>query len=366
MRSTDFARPLLSVALTMAAIIAAAASASAQPAGSASTLQVVIERTPFTIRDPATYDIPLKLEPVRQVTLVATVDGLVMPLRLQVGDRYSSQTELVRLDGRLRQLEVERAQAALQAALDEQQKGGAPARVMIAQKDLEIAQLLLEQTVIRMPWDGHLLQVHVSEGQFVRAGDPLVTVADQSRLVAEVPIDRRSLKVGDAVPLKVEETAVEGKLAAILPLPARFDPLRGLFQSVATGRVEIDNAQGQLLAGQTVYSPLIPRLPVGEAPNAAIINSEDGGRRVQVIRDGVIRDVPVQLLGQIGDDYQWISGRFGSHDELVLRTSEPLPDGTQVTQRGAGEAAASGTSAGPRPSQPAASSPKPPTAPPSF
>jgi len=52
-----------------------------------------------------------------------------------------------------------------------------------------------------------------------------------------------------------------------------------------------------------------------------------------VIRDGLVRDIPVQLLGQVGEDHVWISGRFSPEDQLILQTSEPLPDGTIVTPR---------------------------------
>lgn len=296
-------------------------------------LQVIIERAPFQIRNPATYDVPLKLQPVRQVTLVALVEGIVQPFRVQVGEKVPSQSELLRLDSRARQLEVDRAAAALQAAQQEQEKGGAPARVAVAQAELALAQLRLEQTITRIPWDGVILEIHVAEGQFVRAGDPLVTVADPSKVVVEVPIDRRTMKVGDLVDVKVEEVAAQGVLTAIRPLPERLDSLRGLFQSVAAGLVVLDNADGRFLPGQTCYSPLIPRHPVGEAPVAAIVNTEEGGRKVQVIRDGVIRDIPVQLLGQVGEEYVWITGRFSPEDQLILRTSEPLPDGTLVTPK---------------------------------
>ncbi|MFV0443854.1 MAG: efflux RND transporter periplasmic adaptor subunit [Planctomycetaceae bacterium] len=296
-------------------------------------LQVIIERSPFTIRPAATYDIPLRLQALREIEIVALVDGTVLPFRIRAGEKVPSQGELLRLDGRLRQLELDRAAAALEAAKQEAGKGGAAARVTVAQKDVELAETRLDQTIARMPWDGMIYRVHVTEGQFVRAGDPLVTVADPSRLFVDTPIERTTSKVGDAIKLKVEEVEIEGDLTAIMPLSERLDPLRGLFQSVASGRVEFDNVNGQFLPGQTVYSPLIPRRPVGEAPTAAISNSDDGGRKVQVIRDGTVRDIPVQLLGQIGDDYVWISGRFASEDQLILRTSEPLPDGTLVTPR---------------------------------
>ncbi len=296
-------------------------------------LQVVIERAPLSIRPAASYDIPLRLSGAREIQVVALVDGIVQPIRVKPGDRLTRQAELLRLDSRLQQLELERATAALEAAKQEQSKGAAAARVDVAQKELELAQLRLDHTIARMPWDGLLYRIHVAEGQYVRAGDPLVTIADTSRMQVDVPIDRSSAQVGDMVELKIDDVAVQGKLAAILPLHERLEPLRGLFPAIASGLVEVDNAGSRFLPGQTVYSPRIPRRPVGEVPNTSVGNTDDGGRKVQVIRDGVVRDVPVQLLGSVGEDSVWVSGLFGTEDQLILRTSEPLVDGTLVTPR---------------------------------
>ncbi|MEZ6067471.1 MAG: HlyD family efflux transporter periplasmic adaptor subunit [Planctomycetaceae bacterium] len=238
-------------------------------------LQVTIERAPFIVRPAASYDIPLKLVPARQVTIVALGDGLVQPVRVKPGDKVTTQSELVRLDGRILALEVERATAAVQLAKEQVGLGGAGALRDVAEKDLELAKLRLDQSISRMPWDGVVLAVHAAEGAFVRWGDPLVTVADPTMLFVDVPINRAEVAVGEDVELKVEDVTVLGKLAAVQPLAERLDPLRSLFASIASGRVEIDNAEGRYIIGQTVYSPMIPRHPVGEVPTAAISNAAD-------------------------------------------------------------------------------------------
>lgn len=292
--------------------------------------QVLIERAPITLRSAESLDIPLKLKPARQTTLVAHVDGVIQLLRARPGEQIPAQTEVARLDSRMQQLELERSQAAYKAAQEEQGRGGSAARVQVAEKDMQLAELRLDRTICRVPFDAFILDVKVVEGAFVRAGDPLMTVADQSRLLVEVPVDRRAVRAGDNLEIKVEETTVSGKVNAIVPLNERFDPLRPLFQSIASGIVELDNSSGRFFAGQTAYSAMIPRLPVTEVPVDAVGNADTGGRKVQVIRDGVVRDVPVELLGAVGEQHVWVSGRFGPEDQLILRTSEPLLDGSLV------------------------------------
>ena len=48
------------------------------------------------------------------------------------------------------------------------------------------------------------------------------------------------------------------------------------------------------------------------------------------MRSGVIRNVLVRLLGQVGTDLSYVSGSFAPGDELIVSASQALADGTQV------------------------------------
>jgi multidrug efflux pump subunit AcrA (membrane-fusion protein) len=226
-------------------------------------------------------------------------------------------------------LELERAMAAAkaaQAATGEQ----AAALLDVAQLDVKIAEQRLAQTIVRIPFDGTITNIYVVPGQFVRAGDPLVRLADLRKLSVDLPVDRNQVKTGSNLDVKVEDQTVTGQVNAVLPLSPRFEPLRELFLSIATAQVIIENANGKFAEGQTVYSDVIPRAPVTEVPTLAVTSSADGNRRVQVIREGFVRDVPVELLGQAGNDYVFVTGRFGATDELVVKSSRDLRDGMRV------------------------------------
>ena len=80
--------------------------------------------------------------------------------------------------------------------------------------------------------------------------------------------------------------------------------------------------------GQTVYVPVIPRDPVAEVPAEALLPAADGRRLVQVVRENVVRDLPVRLLGQVGTDRAFVAGPFADGDEVILSSSRELPDGT--------------------------------------
>ena len=315
---------------------------------------VVIERAPVIFRDPLKYQVNLHLEPVKKLILTSTVDGVVTTVMVKVGADVVPQAEVIRLDARDTQLQLKRAQAAIKAAKADLEgtmnKPAAEARVLIAETDLEIAELNQSRTVIRSPLKGIMTAIHVVDGSYVRAGQPLAEVIDPSQFFVEVPIDGKTQKAGSTIELKIEDQNVPASLAVVLPLTPQFDQLRDLFLSPATGRVLLDNPGGKWRAGQTVHSAMIPRLPVAEVPTAAIVNADQGGRKVQIIREGFVRDIPVQLLGQMGADQVFVSGRFGGTDELVLKSSEPLLDGARVMAREAKPATPAGTT--PKPAQP--------------
>ncbi len=313
--------------------------------------QAVIERVPLVLRNPQEFQVPLSLKPAVSVALVARVDAEVSNIMVGMGDAAKARTELLRLESTERQLELQQATAQFQLAQLLQKNGQESEDVLKARLDLARIQLTLaehraEETIIRAPFDGTVTDVHVVKNQFVRAGDPVLTLADLTKLTVDVPVDRKEVKQGDKIDVRVEDVTVSATVEAILPLDAKFEPLRDLFLSIATARLTIDNGGGQFHVGQTVYSDLIPRQMVTEVATANLSNTDDGRRKVQVIRDGFVRDIPVELLGQMGEDYVFVTGRFAATDELIVSSSEELLDGTRVMHSAA--APAEGQSPRPR------------------
>ncbi|CAK9059526.1 Uncharacterized protein HI_0894, partial [Durusdinium trenchii] len=233
--------------------------------------EAVIERLPIVLRDPATYQIPLMLEPKKAVTLSSQVAGIVTGIVVKPGEKVRAQSEVLRLDSQELQILLERAQAALKAAQAEQRatqgdaaKEAATARIDVAQADLRLAEMRLEQAIRRAPFDAEVYRIHAVPGQYVTPGEALIELADRSEVVAEIPVERNAVKSGDTISVKVGDKTVEGTVAAVLPAPERFGPLRDLFLSIAAARVTIPNATGEYHPGDTVYSDMIPRHPVIE------------------------------------------------------------------------------------------------------
>jgi multidrug efflux pump subunit AcrA (membrane-fusion protein) len=279
----------------------------------------------------------MHLEPKQLVRIASPFDGVVKSLLHKPGQKIDIATEIVRMDVTPKQLLLDRAKALYRAAQLEADagatKGGtakelAEARVLAAKADLDLAAYWVEQGTLRAPFPGEVLGVSVAEGQVVRMGDPLVVLGDTGALTVEIPVDRAATQVGQNLTIKVEEQTASGKVEALLPLSARFEPLRDLLPSAALASVVVKNSSGALKAGQTVYSPLVPRDPIADVPNSCIGNIGDGGHKVQVLRDNTVRDVTIATLAPVGVDRSFVAGAF--RDGVIESSSQELADGTVV------------------------------------
>ncbi len=202
-----------------------------------------------------------------------------------------------------------------------------------AEADLKLAEMQFERMSVKIPFAGDLLKVEVVPGQFVRAGQRLMTLTDSTAMLIEVPVDRSQVKVGGEIEVSVEKTPVKGKVQVILPAEKSFEPLRSMIHNLATAVVQIDNSKGEYFAGQSVFTKVIPQHPFGSVPTVALQNHADGIRKVQILRQGVIRDIPVQELTQMGPDRLFVAGAFAPDDEVIISSSQPLKDGQMVRSR---------------------------------
>ena len=362
------------IAVALAGTTAGAASVFAQatlPIASAGD-QIVIKREACRVVEPHKFRVPLATDALQTVTLVAPFDATIRQISAKTNAKAQAQSDVIRLENAHQKLQLARAQAALKLATLELRQAGkedasvelAQARVDLAQVDVDLAKLAVDQSSVRMPFAGEIQRILVSEGQFVRAGDPLAVVADSRMIKVEIPVERSAAENGKSYAFKIEQAEVEGKIDAVLPLPPKFDSLRELFDSVASVQVLVDNANGKFKVGQTVYVPLIPRQPVVEVPNSAVGNLPDGHRKVQVVRQLIVRDIPVTLLGQVGSTRVFVSGPFADGDEVIYETSHQLGDAYQLKAAGAAATAPASSNGQPAATQTSKpGSPSTPTAP---
>lgn len=324
--------------LTLFACVVAALSVRAQEGGGPEP--VVIQRKKLALNAPDRYRIPISLSPSRKVTLTAAFDGVVKSIDVKVGQVVKPQVNLVRFDSERIKLvrnqaiaakavaEIELKQA--KTARNSDQIKLAEARLALAEAELELAQFDESQTSVQSPYDGSVLKIHVQHGQRVQKGASIVTFANLSQLVCRIPVDRKSVAVGQSLELTVEDTTVDGSISAITELDASQQALRDLAVSVATAEVTLANDTGDLADGQAVFAALVPSDPVTRVPIESVSTASAGKRIVQILRDHVVRNIAVTLHGQVGTRDVFVSGAFSEGDEVIVSSSVELAELTSV------------------------------------
>lgn len=307
---------------------------------SAGPQPVVIQRRMIRLTPADAYQFAVSLEASRQLTVRAPFDSKVKSVTAKAGAEVLPQTELVALESERLELAHQRALAAVEVAegmLRIARKSAQPeqiqlgeAQVALAQAELALSNFDQNQTSLRAPYEVTILKVHVQTGQEIRKGDPLVTIGDLSNLICRVPVDRKTVKRGQTITLTVEDAAVVGIVQSVEPVSEEQQRLRDLAVSVAMAVVSVRNTDGKLARGQSVYPQIVPHDPVARVPLESVSTSTGGSRIVQVLRDNIVRNVPVVLHGQIGKGDVFVSGSFTENDHVITSSSIELADSTVV------------------------------------
>lgn len=232
------------------------------------------------------------LEANRQVEVPAEVEGRVAKILFTPGGEVRAGQLLVQLNdapeqGDLERLTAQRANAKAllertrrllpQQAATQEQLEQAQAAFDQASGDLRRAQAVLEQKRIKAPFDGVLGIRRVNLGQFVRAGDALVSLTDSRTLFANLTLPETALPVltrNQQVALSVDAypgRVFQGRLSTI-------EPQIGSDTRTVRLQATIDNADGALAPGMFVNGKvaLPARTDAITVPETAITYSTHG------------------------------------------------------------------------------------------
>jgi len=256
-------------------------------------------------------------------------------------DEHQQEMEAARAAERTGHAVVEtaRAQAAAAAARVSQAKSDvveARAFVRVAEARLARAKVLAGYTRVTSPFDGVVTRRTFHPGAFIRsaadgAPEPLLTVmrTDRMRVVIQVPdLDVPLLDVGDKVTVAVD--ALKGREIAgvVARLGKSEDP------TTRTMRVEVDlpNVDGSLVEGMYGRATIELQSATDHltVPAACVIgHAERGKAAVYLVRDGRARRALVTVGNDDGTSVEILSG-VGPNDEVILRPSTTMEEGTPV------------------------------------
>ena len=183
-----------------------------------------------------------ELEATRQVMVTAETGGLVRAIHFQPGERVNAGQTLVQLNDAPEQGELTRLQAqATNAKTQLQRTQRLLPQQAATQEELDQVQstysqalgeimrvkALIDQKRIKAPFTGVLGVRKVNLGQFVQAGDAMVSLTDAQTLYANITLPERALaqlKPGQEMNVSVDahpQRVFKGRVSTLEP---RIDP----------------------------------------------------------------------------------------------------------------------------------------------
>jgi len=282
----------------------------------------------------------------RSVNVVAEVSGAVIETNLAANKEVSAGDVLVKLDARTEALNLEIAQAELEQAqatfqryerlgssgnstITDVAKSEAQVAQRLAEANVGLAELALEERTIRAPISGRLGLSDLMVGDVIQANALVGTIDDSEILLVEFELPERSIgmltpeqKVLASTPTLRGRT-FEGE---IVEFDSRIDSVT---RSV-TVKMRVDNTDGLLWPGMTFSVRIIHQsAPMPVLPSTAITWSRNGSS-VWVEAEGKAVQVPVTIVFR-RDDQVWIDADIAMGTMVVTEGALKLRAGASIT-----------------------------------
>lgn len=333
------------VALSLLAAGCSTAGEASEGPNPAAEVAIPVETVRPVRRDMvATYFGTATLEAEADAEVVAKVEGEVIEIRVEEGDRVRAGQILAVLDGHRLHLEAIQADAELaklerdyrrQLELNERGLVAASAfeslrydvEALRARRDL--ANLQLSYTEIRAPFAGVVAARHIKIGRTVQLGEALFRITAPAPLKAQIFVPERELqrlRPGQAATVQVDAVPGERFPARVILVSPTVDERTATFKVT----VQVEDPQGRLRPGMFARVGIVfDRRPAAlQIPRSALIET-DGEPSVFVVEDGIARQRKVRIgLAEAGD-VEITAGLTGTEHVVVVGQSA-LQDGHRV------------------------------------
>jgi len=269
--------------------------------------------------------------PARTVELKAETSGRVTTIGVERGKQASAGQVLLKLDLRDRKARLDQARAGVsehQSAWEAQQElktqgyvsdtqlAETRAKLETARTELTRAELDLDYMQVKAPFDGVVQERSVEIGDYVRAGDPVVTFVDNTQLIVTGSIaeqDAGFVRVGElATAVLVTGEEVKGRIRYLEPVAEEAT-------RTFTVELEIPNPNGDLPAGITAEM-LIPGgevLAYRVAPSLLTLD-DDGNLGIKTVNtQGLVEFHKIEIARSEANSV-WVTGLPEAADVIVI------------------------------------------------
>lgn len=297
--------------------------------------------------------------------VIANAAGEVVETNLTANQQVAAGDVLVRLDARTQLLDLEIAQAELKQATDTvlryerlQASGNttitevtlSDARVeeRLAQANLGLAEVALDDRAIKAPISGKLGLSDLEIGDIVSVDTAIVTIDDAAALLVEFELPERSIAVLENQRAILASTPTfTGRVfdGEITSFDSRIDSVT---RSV-TVKARIENPEGVLWPGMTFAVRIIQQSePLAVLPSTAVTWSRSGSS-IWIDKEGSAEQVPATILFR-RNDRVWIDADIAVGTMVVTEGAQKLRPGSRIASA---EGATRGEMRSNAPAQPA-------------
>jgi len=187
----------------------------------------------------------------------------------------------------------------------------------------------LRDARVTAPYDGVISVRHVQPGTYVRIGDSVVNIIDNTRLEIEADVPSRLMaNLSPGTPVFVEHPN-RGRVTAALRAVVPAEDTRTRTRT-ARFTLDFNDVDHRLAVNQSISLGI----PVGSGGRTltvskdAIVQSR-GNDAVYVVKDGKANIRPVELGAAVGSRYEVLSG-LEAGEQVVVRGNETLRPGQDV------------------------------------
>lgn len=274
-------------------------------------------------------EVPASVRSLDHISVSAEVNGRLLQVHAEVGDRVSKGQPLATLDDsvptsmhasakadlELATAEMDRVQRLVDAKVASQRElDSVQSKYKRAVAALEVAKTDLERAVVRAPVDGIVEERLNGPGDLAFPGKPLYSIYDPTRMVLDVQIpidDRHAVDLGTELPWTIGSHSSKSKVTEISP---SSDPRSRTLRV----RLELGEQPQEFLrtlapgtfgvlrysAGQRAFIavPAAAVRQVGQVQMVLVQDQHQQWRR-RAVRTGQLRDQQIEILsGLVGGE----------------------------------------------------------------
>jgi len=278
-----------------------------------------------------------------EVDVVPRQAGMISRIQVEEGARVAEGQVLAYLDDAEWRLQADQSEARAQAARDaverarslqtldlisEQEVERLASEARIAEAELGLARLRVENAEIRAPIAGTVTHRYIERGQQVNTTNPSFRLADLDRLEAQLAVPEREssrVQVGQIARILLQEGSApvaEGRVERIRPVVDAGSGTVQVTVTVASRAGEVALRPGQFVNVDLVTETLADRITL---PRTSVL-VDGAAPRVFLVQEGVAVEQEVTLGYSRGDRVEIRTGLIPGDTVVIVGQDNLRPD----------------------------------------